>query len=239
MPKVVRGGRWRHRKKDGTIITVQTDSHELEFGNQPARVVLVTDVTERLRAEEAIRASEAKYRTLVENLEQNVFLKDAHFAFVAANRNFCEAVGRTEAEIVGRTDYDFYPPPLADKYREDDRRVLEEGQRLEVEEQTLIGGQMRTVRTVKTPVKDDRGGSVGVLGIFWDVTEQRSLEAQLRQAQKMEAVGLLAGGVAHDFNNLLTVILGNVALLQSRGTGRKRPARCCWRSSGPAAVPPS
>jgi PAS domain S-box-containing protein len=208
-----RAGVWRHRKRDGAIIHADIVARPLTYEGRQARLVVAHDVTDRLQAEDALRASEAKYRSLVDSLEQCIILKDSGFRFVAANQAFCRGLGVNEEEILGKTDYDLYPANLADKYRADDQRVLAEGRRIELEEQSLLNGELCTVRVVKTPARDGQGRPAGVLGIFWDVTRQRELEAQLGQAQKMEAVGHLAGGIAHDFNNLLTAILGNLSLL--------------------------
>jgi len=212
LPPVGKVGVWQHCKRDGTLIDVEVRGHYIQLGGRLARFVLALDITERLRAEQALRSSEAKYRSLIENLDLQIFLKDQHGRYVAANQRFCQALGKAESAIVGRTDRDLFPPALAAQYQADDQRVTERGERVENEGMLLADGKERTVRIVRTPVKDERGIVSGVLGMLWDVTEQRALENQVRQAQKMEAIGMLAGGVAHDFNNLLTVIVGNIAL---------------------------
>ena len=87
----------------------------------------VEDITQRRQAEENLRHSEALYHSLVETLPQNIFRKDLDDRFTFVNQQFCKVLGRKTEEIIGKTDFDFFPPALAEKYRRDDLRVRETG----------------------------------------------------------------------------------------------------------------
>ncbi|MCS1407998.1 MAG: Signal transduction histidine-protein kinase BarA [Verrucomicrobia subdivision 3 bacterium] len=129
---------------------------------------------------EAHNKSEAFYHSLVESLPQNIIRKDLEGRFTFANQNFCQALGKPLEEIIGKTDFDFFPFKLAKKYQKDDRTVVETGQRFEtVEEHQTASREQSFVQVMKTPVYNTDGQIVGIQAIFWDVTEQRKTEKDL------------------------------------------------------------
>lgn len=186
------------------------DGEELADLESAARLAGI--IMERERREAALLHSENKYRTLVENLPQRFFLKDRDSLFVSCSKNLAADLGITPEQIVGTSDADYFPSDMAEHYRQDDQRVMQSGITEHIEEKILIDGEERVIHTVKAPALDEHGNVDGVLGIFWDVTEQRLLEESFQQAQKMESVGTLVGGVAHEFNNTLAGITGRLYL---------------------------
>ena len=170
-------------------------------------------------AESALRRSVFHLHTLVETIPDLIWLKDQNGVYVSCNHAFERFFGATEAEIIGKTDYDFVSEELADFFRHHDQKAMEANAPSANEEWLTFadGGYHGLFETIKSPMRDSSGHLVGVIGIARDITKrveaeeaQSRLHEQLLQAQKMEAVGRLAGGLAHDFNNMLSVIIGNV-----------------------------
>jgi len=135
-------------------------------------------IIQRARLDAQWRESEALYRSLVDHLPQMVFRKDVNSRFTSVNRAFCASLGRSAAEILGETDFTFYPEEMARKFRIDDQRVMQSGESLETEEEHHVLGRpnRQWVRVIKTPVVDADGEVVGVQAIFWDVTEEHEHE---------------------------------------------------------------
>lgn len=160
--------------------------------------------------------------SLLQSLPFSVYAKDTDGRFIFANRYFCKSVNKSLQEILGKSDFDIHPAELAEKYQADDRTAMTSRVPLTFEEDWhTIDGASSYVRVIKSPFFEGSASSsqipevIGTLGIFWDITrqhlaeeEKRKLEIQLVQAQKLESLGIFAGGLAHDFNNILFLITG-------------------------------
>lgn len=138
----------------------------------------------RKKIELSLRRSEDKYKTLLKNIPQRIFYKDINSVYLLCNASYAEDLGITPDEIKGKTDYNFYPVKLADKYTTDDKRVIESGKREELEEKYIVGDKEIYIHMSKSPVVDEDGNIIGVFGIFWDITASKM--AEQRQNQLLE-----------------------------------------------------
>jgi len=172
-------------------------------------------IAERVRAEEAQQESEERYRTLFEDSPLGVCHLDEKGRLLECNKKLVEILGHSRSALVGKRISDVNGDEklrrAVDQSMTSSRIGFYEGQL-----STRNPGLQTQVRAMFKRITLESGAFLGAMGVVEDITEGKRLESQLRQSQKMEAVGRLAGGVAHDFNNLLTVILGYTELLLSR-----------------------
>jgi PAS domain S-box-containing protein len=139
------------------------------------------DITERKKAEEALRESRLLFSLLIETLPQNIYAKDMDGRFIFANQHYCSVQGRPLEEIIGKTDFELHPIELAKKYILDDRQVIQTGETIELEEEHQpLGKEKFFVQVIKTPFYYSAGKAAGILGIFWDITERKKTEENIR-----------------------------------------------------------
>ena len=159
-----------------------------------------------------------KYRTLLENLPQKIFVKNKDLSFASCNENFARELNIQSTEIAGKTDYDFFPKELAEKYRKEDSDLMAAEKPMESEINEIRDGQTYWTQVVKIPVRDGNGSVIGVQGIFWDITERKRAEIALQnskdfaenliQTANVMVIGLNAKGEITILNNAAEYITG-------------------------------
>jgi two-component system, cell cycle sensor histidine kinase and response regulator CckA len=214
-----------------TTITSKTPFRDRD-GHVRGVIGITRDISARKRAEDDLRetleglvqertgelqSANAILQAVIEGTTDLVFVKDAEGRYLLLNTAVARNSGRTAEEILGRDDRVLFPTDLAGRFRDHDLEVMRTGEVKTFEEHVpSSGGTTRTLLTTKAPYRDAVGKTIGIIGIGRDITEHKQTEEAVRRTQKLESLGLLAGGVAHDFNNLLVAILGQTSLGLSR-----------------------
>ncbi|HTZ17108.1 MAG TPA: PAS domain S-box protein [Dissulfurispiraceae bacterium] len=202
---------------DNSLVPVEIAVKLVAFAGALYAVASVRDISERRSAEAALRESEEKYRTLFEESRDAIFMSTPEGKYLDINPAGVELLGYSSKEEMLSVDIDkdIYVDP-ADRARF--KALLDSNgfvKDYEIEMKRKDGKKMTFLSTV-TAVRNEAGEIIAYRGIRRDITEHKRLEQELRQAQKMEAVGQLAGGIAHDFNNILTAIMGYGSLLHMK-----------------------
>ena len=135
-------------------------------------------------SEKALLDARAAYQSLADHLPLSFLIKDLQGRRIFANRHYCEEHGVPLSQVLGKTDFELFPPELARKFAADDRQVVETGEVLhDIEESKRLDGSRRIIDRLKSPIRDADGTVVGVQVMFWDVTEDVTAREALRVSE--------------------------------------------------------
>jgi len=204
--------RRKDRSKIYALLTVTTRRDP--EGNIIGYKGTIKDITERKRAEEALRQSEERYRTILESIEDGYYEVDLAGNFTFVNDSICRIWGYPEEELIGMNDRQYIHKETAERVYQVFNHVFKTGESGRCNHEVLRkDGTKKYVEVSISLKKDALGKPIGFRGITRDITDRKRIEERLFQAEKLRAVGEMASGVAHDFNNALAAIIGNTQLL--------------------------
>jgi PAS domain S-box-containing protein len=199
-------GTLRWLRETATVFVPEDGSERLIQG-------MILDVTGLRDAQSELESKRRELQLILDSVPAAISFRDVAGRLAFINRGFADLVGQPTEELLGQSVTDLFPEH-GDEILARDQKALELDEALrETEEELDTAHGPRWIRSDRIPYRDADGETHGLISFSIDVSEKRELEQQLRQSQKMQAIGRVAGGVAHDFNNLLTVIQGNAELL--------------------------
>ncbi len=209
--RILVAGKWRWVNFRGAV-------SERDPTGKPIRVSgTLVDETHRKEAEEQAQADRDLLQCVIGHIPHAVFWKSADQRYLGCNRKFAESLGLTsETQVVGRTDAELRSNVQeAEAIAEIDQRIVMTGEQLIAQQTTIVDakGSKRTLVTSKVPLRHANGTVFGMLGMFNDITDQKSLERRLADARQLESLGRLAAGVAHEINTPMQYISDNVEFL--------------------------
>ncbi len=177
----------RHLKKGGVIFEAEVKINLIDFEGTLSAIVSVRDVSARRRALNELDEKRDRLRYLLDSLPQNIWLKDTEGVFLDGNLALANALGISKSDFPGKTDFDFFPVDIANKFRHDDRQVIESAKIKVMDEMEVIGTRNKHVRTTKIPILGTDGHVISTLGIAEDITDIKFYELQvLKLAQAVE-----------------------------------------------------
>jgi PAS domain S-box-containing protein len=199
-------------KKYMQVITVPYKGEN----NEAVFAEVNVDITERKRAEEALRAAKAEVDQIFHTAADGMRVVDKDFNIIRTNDTFAAMIGLPRENLIGKKCYDIFKGNRCHTPDCSLEKILAGNERVEDEcIKTRPDGKEVPCIVAAMPFKGSDGSIIGIVEDFRDITERQNLEAQIRQAQKMESIGTMAGGIAHDFNNLLGGMLGYLSIMKT------------------------
>ncbi len=205
------------KRKDGSIFYADICASSITIGEKKSALGIFRDITDRLRAEKALRRSEEFVRTMLDTVDEGFIVIDKDFRILSCNKAFCREAGNQREEIIGSHCYEVSHRIARPCYEEGEecpvRRAFETGMpHAALHRHENAKEEIMHVEVKAFPIRDDYGNVTSVIETINNITEKHLLEEERLKAEKMAAIGTLAGGIAHDFNNLLQGVFGYISV---------------------------